>query len=211
MLIQDESEKRWDAELKHKERLFVLHFCTDDLTFLNATASYKSVYKDRDKVTGKVTERSNEVCEAASSRLMGKAHIKKAISRLLKETQADLDERNGFKLLKNLMMLADYNPADILRADGSLKVKKLDELGDLAKCISQIEYTKAGFKVILADRSKYINMYLKYLNLIKPEIVVAEGLKVVALPDKAESIDEWNAMAEASEDADESNTGADSN
>ena len=117
MLIQDESEKRWDAELKHKERLFVLHFCTDDLTFLNATASYKSVYKDRDKVTGQVTDRSNEVCEAASSRLMGKPVIKKAISRLLKETQADLDERNGFKLLKNLMMLADYNPADILRAD----------------------------------------------------------------------------------------------
>ena len=147
-----------------------------------------------------VTERSNEVCEAASSRLIAKAHIKKAIKKLLKETQADLDEKNGFKLLKNLMMLADYNPADILKADGSLKVKNLAELGELAKCISQIEYTKAGFKVILADRSKYINMYLKYLNLIKPEIVVAEGLKVVALPDKASSIDEWNKMAEASEE-----------
>lgn len=200
MLEVDESEERWDTDLKHKERLFVLHFCTDDLTFLNATASYKCVYKDRDKKTGVVTERSNEVCEAASSRLIAKAHIKKAIKKLLKETQADLDEKNGFKLLKNLMMLADYNPADILKADGSLKVKNLAELGELAKCISQIEYTKAGFKVILADRSKYINMYLKYLNLIKPEIVVAEGLKVVALPDKASSIDEWNKMAEASEE-----------
>ena len=45
MLNQDESEERWDTDLKHKERLFVLHFCTDDLTFLNATQSYKSVYK----------------------------------------------------------------------------------------------------------------------------------------------------------------------
>lgn len=200
MLNQDDGEERWDSGLKHKERLFVLHFCTDDLTFLNATASYKAVYKDRDKVTGVVTERSNEVCEAASSRLMGKAHIKGAISKLLSETQADLDERNGYKLLKNLMMLADYNPADILKADGTLRVKDLSQLGDMAKCISQIEYTKAGYKVILADRSKYIQMYLKYLNLIKPEIVVAEGLKVVAMPPKAGSVEEWNELAEASEE-----------
>ncbi|MBO7733363.1 MAG: terminase small subunit [Methanobrevibacter sp.] len=200
MLEQDESEERWDSELKHRERLFVLHYCTDDLTFLNATQSYKCVFKDRDKVTGKVTERSNEVCEAASSRLLGKPRIKKAISKLLSETQADLDEKNGFKLLKNLMLLADYNPADILKADGSLKVENLADLGDLAKCISQIEYTKAGFKVTLADRSKYIQMYLKYLNLIKPEVVVAESLKVVALPDKAESIEAWNAIAAESEE-----------
>lgn len=201
MLNQDESEKRWDTDLKHKERLFVLHFCTDDLTFLNATASYKSVYKDRDKVTGQVTDRSNEVCEAASSRLMGRPHIKKAISKLLSDTQADLDERNGYKLLKNLMMLADYNPADIITADGTLQVKDIKDLGEQAKCISQIEFTKSGYKVILADRSKYIQMYLKYLNLIKPEIVVAEGLKVVAMPPKASSIEEWNELAEASEES----------
>lgn len=203
MLVENQEEDRWDAGLKHKERLFVLHFCTDDLTFLNATQSYKSVYKERDKVTGQVMDRSNEVCEAASSRLMGKAHIKAAISKLLSETQADLDEKNGYKLLKNLMLLADYNPADILRADGSLKVKNLAELGELAKCISQIEYTKSGFKVILADRSKYIQMYLKYLNLIKPEVIVAEQLKVVELPTKANSIDAWNELAAESEDASE--------
>ena len=203
MLVENQEEDRWDAGLKHKERLFVLHFCTDDLTFLNATQSYKSVYKERDKVTGQVMDRSNEVCEAASSRLMGKAHIKAAISKLLSETQADLDEKNGYKLLKNLMLLADYNPADILRADGSLKVKNLAELGELAKCISQIEYTKSGFKVILADRSKYIQMYLKYLNLIKPEVIVAEQLKVVELPTKANSINAWNELAAESEDASE--------
>lgn len=199
MLTLDESEDRWDNGLKHKERLFVLHFCTDDLTFLNATQSYKAVYTERDKATGKVTERSNEVCEAASSRLMGKAHIKKAVSKLLSETQADLDEKNGYKLLHNLKMLADYNPADILKADGSFTVKDLHELGELAKCISQIETTKKGFKVTLVDRSKYMQMYLKYLNLIKPEVMVAEQLKVVAMVPKAGSIDEWNSYAAESE------------
>lgn len=204
MLNEAENEARWDSELKHKERLFVLHYCTDDLTFLNGTASYKAVYKDRDKVTGKVTDRSNEVCESAASRLLGKQHIKKAVSKLLTETQADLDEKNGYKLLKDLMLLADYNPADIVDGKGKLKVKKMEELGELAKCISQIEVTKTGIKYTLADRSKYMAMYLKYLNLIKPEILVAEGLKVIALPGKSESIDEWNAMAGG---ADESDTG----
>ena len=190
-----ENEARWDSELKHKERLFVLHYCTDDLTFLNGTASYKAVYKDRDKVTGKVTDRSNEVCESAASRLLGKQHIKKAVSKLLTETQADLDEKNGYKLLKDLMLLADYNPADIVTGKGVLKVKRIEELGELSKCIQQIIPTKFGLQIILADRSKYMQMYLKYLKLIKPEVLVAEGLKVIALPGKSESIDEWNAMA----------------
>lgn len=199
MLTLDESEDKWDNGLKHKERLFVLHFCTDDLTFLNATQSYKAVYTERDKVTRKVTERSNEVCEAASSRLMAKDKIKNAISKLLKETQAELDERNGYKLLKNLMMLADFNPADILRADGSFTVKNLSELGELAKCISQIETTKKGFKVTLVDRSKYMQLLLKYMNLIKPEILVAEKLKVVEMVPKSKSVDEWNSYAAESE------------
>ena len=83
MLEVAESEVRWDSGLKRKERLFVLHYCTDDLTLLNATQSYKCVYKDRDKVTGKVTERSNEVCEAAASRLLSKDKIKTAVSNCL--------------------------------------------------------------------------------------------------------------------------------
>ena len=195
MLEVDEKDGKWDNGLSHKERLFVLHYCTDDLTFLNATASYKSVYKDRDKVTGKVTERSNEVCEAAASRLLSKDYIKTAVSRLLTETQADLDEKNGYKLLKDLMMLASYNPADIIDKKGRLKVKSIEELGEYAKCISQIEITREGVKVTLADRPKYMQMYLKYLNLIRPEVLVAEQLKVVAMVEKDDSIEAWNSRA----------------
>lgn len=200
MLSENQDEERWDTGLKHKERLFVLHFCTDDFTFLNATQSYKCVYKERDKKTGELKERSNEVCQAAASRLMAKQHVKKAVSKLLSETQADLDERNGYKLLKNLMLLADFNPADIVDSKGRLAVKDIKQLGELAKCISQIETTKNGFKVTLVDRSKYMQMYLRYLNLIRPEVMVAEQLKVVAMVPKAQSVDEWNAFAEKSEE-----------
>lgn len=200
MLSENQDEKRWDAELKHKERLFVLHFCTDDFTFLNATQSYKCVYKERDKQTGELKDRSNEVCQAAASRLLAKSHVKKAVSMLLSETQADLDERNGYKLLKNLMLLSDFNPADIVDSKGRIVVKDLKELGEYAKCIQQIETTKAGFKVTLVDRSKYMQMYLRYLNLIKPEVIVEKQLKVVAMVPKAKSVDEWNAIAEQSEE-----------
>lgn len=195
MLEVDESNGRWDNGLKRKERLFVLHYCTDDLTFLNATASYKSVYKDRDKVTGKVTDRSNEVCEAAASRLLSKDYIKTAVSKLLTETQADLDEKNSYRILKDLMLLSSYNPADIVTGQGNLKVKNIAELGELSKCISQIEKTKFGIKITLVDRSKYISMLLKYWNLIRPEVLVAEQLKVVAMVDKDNSIEAWNNRA----------------
>lgn len=195
MLEVDESNGKWDSGLKHKERLFVLHYCTDDLTFLNATAAYKCVYKDRDKVTGKVTDRSNEVCEAAASRLLSKDYIKVAVSKLLTETQADLDEKNGYKLLRDLMLLASYNPADIIDKRGRLKVKSIEELGENAKCIQQIEVTPNGVKVTLADRAKYIQMFLKYLNLIRPEVLVAEQLKVVAMVEKDNSIEAWNSRA----------------
>ena len=195
MLEVDESNGRWDNGLKRKERLFVLHYCTDDLTFLNATASYKSVYKDRDKITGKVTDRSDEVCAAAASRLLSKDYIKIAVSKLLTETQADLDEKNGYKLLRDLMLLASYNPAEIIDKKGRLKVNSIEELGEDAKCISQIEVTPNGVKVKLADRAKYIQMFLKYLNLIRPEVLVAEQLKVVAMVEKDNSIEAWNTRA----------------
>lgn len=196
MLKLEESNDRWDDGLGRNERLFVLHYCTDDLTFLNATASYKCVYKDRNKVTGKVKDRSNEVCQAAASRLLAKDHIRKAVSKLLTETQQDLDEKNSYRLLKDLMLLAAYNPADIVDGKGRLKVKNIEDLGELAKCISQIEMTKTGIKVTLVDRAKYIGMYLKYLNLIRPDVIVAEQLRVVAMVNKDDSIDAWNERAE---------------
>ena len=105
-------------------------------------------------------------------------------------------EKNGYKLLKDLMLLADFNPAEILKADGSLKVKSLADLGEKAKCIKSIEKTREGIKITLEDRAKFMQMYLRYLNLIKPEVLVEEQLKVVAMVPKAESVEEWNDYAD---------------
>lgn len=200
MLDTLEDDGKWDFALKGKRRLFVLHYCTDSLTFLNATKAYKAVYKKRNEKTGELEELSDEVCQTCSSRLMQKDDIRLAIARLLKECQADLDDKNGYQLLKDLMILADYNPADILNADGSLKVKSLSDLGDLAKCITGIVPTKNGARFILADRTKFMAMYLQYLELVKP---VQESddtaLNVIEMVEKSVNMEQWNKYAQENE------------
>ena len=200
MLDTLDDDGQWDYALKGKKRLFVLHYCTDSLTFLNATQAYKVVYKKRNEETGELEELSDEVCQACSSRLMQKDDVRLAIARLLKECQADLDEKNGYKLLKDLMILADYNPAEILNADGSLKVKNLAELGELAKCITGIVPTKNGPRFILADRTKFMAMYLQYLELVKPvDDAPDTALNVIEMVRKSVNPDEWNRFAQESE------------
>lgn len=199
MEIQDEEKDIWDAELKHRERLYVLHYCTDDATFLNATASYKAAYRKKDRETGQTVELDNEVCQAAASRLMKKDKIKLAISRLLKMTQAELDEKDSYQLLHDAFLLSTYNPADLINADGTLKVENLNELGELAKCVTDIIPTKYGLHIKLADRSKFMATMLQYLNLIRPEIKVDAQLPVIEMVQKSIDPEAWNQMAEQTE------------
>ena len=197
-MISTEQSDSWDYEIKGRERLFVLRYCTDSETFLNATASYRKVYSKTDG-NGKVIYLSREVCEAASSRMMKKERIRKACARLLRETQADVDERSQYQLLHDMLLYATYNPADIITSTGELKVKKLESLGELAKCVVEIFPTKYGYRVKLADRGKYMTQLMQYLDLIRPEASTGEQLKVIEMVSKAVSVDEWNRFAEESE------------
>ncbi len=199
MINPDKKEGRWDAELKGKERLFVLRYCTDSETFLNGTATYQKVYTKKDPKTGKPVKLSREVCEAAASRLLKRDRIRRAAGLLLRETQADVDERGQYQLLHDLMLYATYNPADIINADGSLKVKNLTSLGELAKCVTHIKQTKWGIEVNLADRGRYINQLLQYLDIVRPESDEGTELNVVELVRKCINVDEWNKFAAESE------------
>lgn len=196
MLDTTQDKERWDAEITGKKRLFVLHYCTDDATFLNGTASYRAAYKKVNKETGKVETLGDEVCQTAASRLLKREEIKIAISRLLKLTQANLDDEHGYKLLHEAYLYATYNPADIINKDGKLVVKKLSDLGELAKVVTDIIPTKYGLHIKLADRSKYIGLLLNYLKLVKPEIKVDQELNVVEMVQKAINVDAWNEYAQ---------------
>ena len=200
MIKPDEQESRWDAELRGKERLFVLRYCTDSETFLNGTATYQKVYQKKDPKTGKPVKLTREVCEAAASRLLKRERIRRAAAILLRETQADVDEKGQYQLLHDLMLYATYNPADIINANGELKVKDLAKLGELAKCVTDIWPTKYGLRVRLADRGRYITQLLQYLDIVRPEGGDGEALKVIEMVQKSINVDEWNRFARESEE-----------
>lgn len=191
-------EEAWDNELKSRERIFVLYYCTNQKTFLNAKASYRETYTKYDKETGEKIIPVDTTCEVNSSRLMKKPKIKDAIRKLLKLTQTELDEENTYRIINNLATMAFFNPADVITKNGCIKAESLDELGELAKTIAQIQPTQNGTKVTLIDRAKYMDLMMQYLNIVRPERQIEIKLPVIELPVKT-SIDEWNAMASKEE------------
>jgi hypothetical protein len=191
-MIDEVEELKWDANLKPKERIFVLHYCADEDSFLNATRSYQKAYQKKDKRTGAVLKELDvKTCEACGSRMYNRERVKLAIRRLLKITQEEHDETNTYRLLADVASLATFNPADVIDDKGNLKCT-LEELGEKAKLISQIEPTKFGVKVTLAERSKYIDLFMKYLNIVRPETQIEIKLPIVEVAPKIASVDEWN-------------------
>lgn len=195
-LIQAENETAWDAELKAKERIFVLHYCTNELCFLNATAAYRETYTKKDRKTGKLVIPEQSTCEANGSRLLKRDRVKAAIRKLLVITQEELDTNNTYKILQELALLASYNPADILDKAGRLKVKNLSDLGEKAKCIAQITPTMYGVKYTLYDRNKALEKLLNYLSIVKPEQPVDVIMPIMEVAMKAQDVESWNKLQE---------------
>jgi hypothetical protein len=79
-MIDEVEELKWDANLKPKERIFVLHYCADEDSFLNATRSYQKAYQKKDKRTGAVLKELDvKTCEACGSRMYNRERVKLAI------------------------------------------------------------------------------------------------------------------------------------
>ena len=189
-----EEEEDWDKDIKGKERLFVLNFCTSELYFMNQRQAYIAAFTKtkKGKLISRPTEESADVC---ASRLMKKPEIKKAIVKLLKLNQPENDQSNSYKLLHDLVLQATYNPSDIINEQGMLKTKTLEELGDLAKCIEYIQPSKFGYIVRLASRRFAQDKLLKYYDLVRETPDIQATLPVIMLQDK-ETIENWNAKEE---------------
>ena len=202
---EDIDNETWDSTVKGKVRLFVLYYCTDDECIFNQSEAYRKAYTKKDKKTGKVIEPNAQTCQSNGSRLMKKSKVKLAVQRLLKTAQADIDEEMVYRLLKEMCLGATFNPADVLDKNGKLAAKTLKDLGDNAKLIAQIEPTKFGTKYTLIDRTKYMTMLGKYLNLVRPETQVDIKLPVIELTAKysddenQSAVDKWNKAAASEE------------
>jgi len=203
----DENEaKQWDEGLKPRERLFCLYYCTDEGTIFNGKQAYRKAYMKRGKAGEADTYPEDATCEVNASRLLRKAKVKTALHDLLVLTQADANEKNVYRSLRDIALLGFYNPADVITDDGSLK-HPLSELGELAKCIEGIEsIPMKGGDVItnirLAPRVKYLQLMSKILNLVQPKEIrlTADKLPVILLQgktgdgkdDACSAVDEWN-------------------
>ena len=191
----------WDSTVKGKVRLFVLYYCTDEECIFNQTEAYRKAYTKKDRRTGKVFKPNAQTCQSNGSRLMKKSKVRLAVQRLLKTAQADIDEEMVYRLLKEMCLGATFNPADVLDKNGKLAAKSLKDLGDNAKLIAQITPTKFGIQYTLIDRTKYMSMLGKYLNLVRPETKVDIKLPVIELTAKytddenASAVDKWNEAA----------------
>lgn len=200
--IKTEEQEQWDSEIKGRQRLFVLFYCTDESCLFNQSEAYRKAYTKKNKQTGEIEEPESSTCQTNGSRLIKTRKIRTACKRLLKEVQADIDDEMVYKLLKEMSLGATFNPADILTASGRLVTKNLKDLGEKAKLIAQITPTKFGIQYTLVNRYKAIEMLAKYLELVKPETTVDINIPVIEvtpkfMDDDAESaVDKWNKVAE---------------
>lgn len=193
-MIEEEDFESWDAGLKTKHRLFCLHYCTDEGSLFNATESYRRTYTKTDR-QGKLFIPDEVTCATNGSKLLKRADIKLAIRKLLKITQSELDEENTYKVINNLVTMAFFNPAEVINTSGGLKTKKIEDLGEKAKAIAQIRTTQYGQQVQLIDRSKYMDLLMKYLNIVRPEQQIEIKLPVFEVASKS-SIEDWNKQSE---------------
>jgi hypothetical protein len=149
----------WDG-LTGPRRKFVEYYCTDTSCFLNAAQAYIKACAKNGKALSDSSIHSN------SSRMLRDPKVRLAIAKLLKARQAGEDSLNEYRLLKTLQTLAFYNPKDLYDEHGSLK--KLEDLGDLALCVAGIEPGRHGRKIKLYDRTKAIELLMRYLELARP-------------------------------------------
>ena len=165
------TEQVWDEGISGRIRLFVLHYCTDERCFMCGTRAYKAAYRKKN-ADNSIKEVDDNTAAVNAHKLLRKTKVKAAIKKLFKITQTDVDEENVYRVLHDMALLATYNPADIIDARGRLKVKKLEDLGDKAKCIQNI-FTRISAKgdvyydVVLVNREKFMKPLAQYLQLVR--------------------------------------------
>lgn len=184
----------WDAEIRGRQRTFVLNYCTSSIYFMNATKAYQEAYK-RFGPDGTAIECTEESAASSASEMLRKPKVRRACAKLLAMNQPEADSANAYRLLHDLFLQATYDPADIIDESGNLKVKDLKELGDLAKCIEGLEPTRYGIKVRLASRRFAQDKLLKYYDLVCEAPEIQASLPVIMLADRAETIDSWEKEA----------------
>lgn len=164
MTIQDLK----DFKLKPRQRLFCLYYAAgDEETALNPKTSYQKAYTKKDKIPDDKYATDN------GNRLLQEDEVSRCIQFILKKAQAKTDTFNSYLTLRTIEVCSNWNISDYLDDRGILKIP-LSELGELAKAIEDVtpvfsEDEFMGLKVKFCKREKFLELMMKYLELIRPE------------------------------------------
>jgi hypothetical protein len=161
----------WWEGLTGRRRAFVEYYCGDKSCYLNQSAAYIKAFTRHNK------ELADSSIQSNAARLMRDPKIQSAIQKLLRAKQNEEDQLTEYEILRLLKVLSLYNPADIIDRYGNLKVKEsIEELGELALCVTGVKKSRNGDKEIkLYDRTKSLAILCNYLELTRP----ADGATIV--------------------------------
>ncbi|MCP4336607.1 MAG: hypothetical protein GY679_02015 [Mycoplasma sp.] len=116
----------------------------------------------------------------AAGKLLSQENIRGAVAEFIEVYINKLNELTELNVVKQYMLEATYDPADIINADGSPKFNSLSELGEKSRVIVGIESKYFGkgedrvkqTTVKLADRNKALQQLARYKKLIREQIQI---------------------------------------
>ncbi len=175
MTIQDLKE----YNLKPRQRLFCLYYAAGtEETALNPKEAYKKAYKKNGK------ELDDKYASDNGNRLLQDEEVSRCISHILRQAQTKSDTFNSYKTLKTIEICSNWNIADYLDDKGILKVP-LSELGEAAKAIEEVipvfdgDGKFLGLKIKFCKREKFLELMMKYLELIRPEDIQTNDSPII--------------------------------
>lgn len=168
-----------DYKLKPRQRLFCLYYAAGtEETALNPKEAYKKAYTKN----GKVPE--DKYASTQGNLLLQEEEISRCIQHILRQAQAKTDTFNSYRTLKTIDTCSNWNIADYLDDKGILKVP-LSELGEAAKAIEEVipvfdgDGIFIGLKVKFCKRERFLELMMKYLELIRPEDIQTNDSPII--------------------------------
>jgi hypothetical protein len=103
----------------------------------------------------------------------GHLALKRYLDLILAETKDTLE----FKLISQYMLMAFYDPADVIDGEGMLTKDKLKDLGKLSRIVEGIEKTYAKgerpvYKIKLVDRQTAMEQLSKYSKIMADRLEI---------------------------------------
>ena len=177
------TSSKYFKELRINQKVFVAHYCTNghDAKKAALMAGYKAAY-----------------ASSSGGKLLADIKVKRAIKEFTEIYMGRLKDIIKVKTIETLKLRAFYKIGDILNSTGGLKVKDLEDLGELQVCVESIE-TKIinGIEqrtIKLANRERSLEALAKYTDILNNDIIDVNINTGVLLVNSLKTNAEWKAM-----------------